>query len=203
MAPRAERLVLASASIARAALLRAAGIAVAIDPADIDEEPRKRAAREAGASALGAARALAVEKACVVSRRRPTALVVGADQILAVGEDEWFDKPNDLTAARAQLLALRGRTHRLATVACVAQGGEPLWQATSEPELTMRAFSDAFLDAYLAAEGQSLCGSVGAYRLEARGVQLFARISGDHFAVLGLPLIELLCFLRERGVVPR
>jgi len=97
---------------------------------------------------------------------------------------------------------LRGRSHVLATALCVAQGGEPVWQAVSEPELTMRAFSDDFLDAYLANEGESLLASVGAYQLEGRGVQLFERIGGDHFAILGLPLIELLAFLRERGALP-
>lgn len=199
MAATVERLILASASPARAALLRAAGIDFTIEPADIDEARLKREMRQAGDSALDCALALAMEKAGVISGRSRAALVVGADQILAAGA-EWFDKPRDLAEARAQLCALRGRAHRLATAVCVAQHGMPLWHATSEPELTMRAFSDAFLEAYLAAEGEAVCGSVGAYRLEGRGVQLFARISGDHFAVLGLPLIELLGFLRERGV---
>ena len=115
---------------------------------------------------------------------------------------EWFDKPRDLGEAREQLLGLRGRTHVLATAVCVAQEGVPVWRATSAPELTMRHFSEEFLDDYLAAEGEALLGSVGAYRLEGRGVQLFSRIGGDYFAILGLPLIELLGFLRERGLLP-
>jgi septum formation protein len=197
----AERVVLASASTARAALLRAAGVAFSVEPAAIGEAELKRQARHAGDSAMACAIALATEKACTVSRRERDALVIGADQILAAGS-EWFDKPRDLAEARVQLLSLRGRTHQLATALCVAQAGNPLWRTTSEPELTMRRFSNGFLDAYIAAEGESLLGSVGAYRLEGRGVQLFSRVSGDHFAVLGLPLIELARFLRERGVLP-
>jgi septum formation protein len=144
---------------------------------------------------------LATEKACAVSRRDPEALVIGADQLLACGT-EWLDKPRDLGEARHQLLGLRGRTHVLATAVCAAREGVPIWHATSAPELTMRHFTEEFLDAYLAAEGEALLSSVGAYRLEGRGVQLFSRISGDYFAILGLPLIELLGFLRERGLLP-
>jgi septum formation protein len=200
MAPPPERLVLASASAARAALLRAAGIEIAIVPAAIDEAAIKREARRNGESALGAAVILATGKACAVSRRAPDSLVIGADQLLA-RDAEWLDKPRDLAEARAQLLGLRGRTHILATAVCAAQAGIPIWRATSVPELTMRRFSEAFLDAYLAAEGDALLGSVGAYRLEGSGVQLFSRIAGDYFAILGLPLVELLGYLRQRGLV--
>ncbi|HTT79581.1 MAG TPA: Maf family protein [Stellaceae bacterium] len=196
-----ERLILASASAARADMLRAAAIDFTVHPAGIDEGSVKSAARAAGKAAIDAARALAAAKACAVSRRFAAAYVIGADQILVAG-DEWFDKPYDLDGARAQFLALRGGTHRLASAVCVARDGRSLWQATSEPQLTMRRFSDEFLDSYLAAEGESLLGAVGAYRVEGRGVQLFARISGDHFAVLGMPLLELLGFLRDCGVVP-
>jgi septum formation protein len=195
-----ERLILASGSAARAKMLRAAAIDFVVHPAGVDENAVKSAARAAGKAAIDAALALAEAKACAVSLGFCSAYVIGADQILFSGPD-WFDKPSDLAAARAQLAALRGRTHGLATAVCVAREGKPLWRAASEPQLTMRRFSDEFLDAYVAAEGESLLGSVGAYRLEGRGVQLFARINGDHFAVLGLPLIELLDFLRDRGVV--
>src|SRR5579884_2977725 len=175
-----EPIVLASASAARAALLRAAGIRFAVDSADIDESRLKREARALGDSPLACASALAAAKACAVSQRHPRAFVIGADQLLAAGS-EWFDKPADLGEARTQLQALRGRTHVLATAVCVACGGAPVWQATSMPELTMRPFSPAFLDHYIAEEGAALLGSVGAYRLEGRGVQLFSRINGDHF----------------------
>ena len=195
------RIVLASASTARASLLRAAGVEFTIEPAAIDEAAIKREARRGGESAIGAAVILAAEKARAVSQRNPDSLVIGADQLLASGT-EWLDKPRDLGEAREQLLGLRGRTHILATAVCVAQEGVPVWRATSTPELTMRHFSEEFLDEYLAAEGEALLGSVGAYRLEGRGVQLFSRIRGDYFAILGLPLIELLGFLRERRLLP-
>jgi septum formation protein len=200
MTAEAERLILASASTARAKLLRAAGVTFAIEPAAIDEDALKQEARREDGSAIECASTLASAKACAVSHRAPGALVIGADQLLTCG-NEWFDKPRDLAEARTHLLTLRGRSHVLATAACIAQGGEAVWQAASEPELTMRAFSDDFLDAYLASEGESLLASVGAYRLEGPGVQLFERIGGDHFAILGLPLIELLAFLRERGAL--
>ena len=195
------RIVLASASTARASLLRAAGIDFTIEPAAIDEAAIKREARRGGESAIGAAVILAVEKARAVSQRNPDSLVIGSDQLLASGT-AWLDKPRDLGEAREQLLGLRGRTHVLATAVCVAQNGVPVWRATSTPELTMRRFSEKFLDEYLAAEGEALLGSVGAYRLESRGVQLFSRIRGDYFAILGLPLLELLGFLRERRLLP-
>jgi septum formation protein len=197
-----ERLILASASSARAALLHAAGVRFEIEPAEIDEARIKRLARVTGDTAIACALALAIEKARTVSARNPGALVIGADQILIAGE-EWFDKPADRNGVRAQLRTLRGRAHVLATAACAIADSSVLWQATSEPELTIRQFSDAFLEEYLAAEGESLFGSVGAYRLEGRGVQLFSGIAGDYFAVLGLPLLELLDFLRTCEVVPR
>jgi len=181
-------------------LLRAAGVAFAVEPAAIDEEAIKRAARAGGAAAIDCALALAEAKAQHVGARHPEALVIGADQILVAGA-EWFDKPRDLAAVHAQLRALRGREHRLATAVCVVAGGVRRWQATSIPRLTMRRFSDRFLDAYLAAEGEAAARSVGAYRLEGRGAGLFSRVCGDHFAVQGLPLIELLGFLRHSGVL--
>jgi nucleoside triphosphate pyrophosphatase len=200
MAATAERVILASASTARARMLEAAGVAFTIEPAAIDEARIKAAAREAGQTAIACAVALAAEKARAVSQHHPEALVIGADQMLVTGP-EWVDKPRDLGEARAQLQALRGRTHVLATAVCVMRGGECLWQATSQPELTMRRFTEAFLDRYIAEEGEALTGSVGAYRLEGLGAQFFARISGDYFAVLGMPLLELLDFLRDRGAL--
>jgi|SRR5579862_2177771 len=197
----AETLILASASPARAAMLGNAGISFVVEPAAIDESRLKRAAIEAGNSASICALTLAREKARDVSRRHPAAVVIGADQILET-DGVWFDKPRDLAEARQQLQALRSRAHRLVTAACAVRGDEMLWHMVSIPELEMRGFSDNFLAAYIAAEGEALLGSVGAYRLEGQGVQLFSRISGDHFAVLGLPLIELLDFLRKCGAIP-
>jgi len=195
-----EPIVLASASPTRARLLEAAGVQFAIEPANIDESRVKLAAREAGQPPMTCALALAALKAVNVSQRHPEALVIGADQLLAAG-DEWFDKPESLADARSQLQRLRGRTHVLATAVCVMRNGDRLWHATSTPELTMRPFSDAFLDGYINAEGDAVLGSVGGYRLEGRGAQLFKRMTGDHFAVLGLPLFELLDFLRSRGAL--
>jgi septum formation protein len=190
------QLILASASPVRARILSAAGVEFRIEPAEIDEAEFKYAGRASQSAAQDCALILAEAKAQRVSRRNPESLVVGADQILEC-DGKWFDKPTDITAARIQLQALCGRPHLLATAACVVRGGERVWRHVSSPRLTMRNFSDAFLDAYLAAEGEAVLGSVGAYRLEAKGVQLFEHISGDHFAILGLPLIELLKFLRE------
>jgi septum formation protein len=196
MAPTGEQLILASASAARAALLNAAGLPVAIEPANIDEAVVKQAGHNA---AVCAAR-LAEMKARHVAKQHPQALVIGADQIL-VCDEAWFDKPGDIAAARNQLLALRGRTHELVTAVCVVRGTERIWHAVSRPRLTMREFSDAFLERYLAAEATAVLGSVGAYRLEGLGVQLFSAIEGDHFAILGLPLLALLHFLRDRGAL--
>ena len=181
-------------------MLRAAGIDFIAEPADIDEAVIKNEYRAAGRDALACAAALAEAKARTVAARHPADIVVGADQILVEG-GEWFDKPGDLAEAANQLRRLAGRTHTLATAACAMRGKECLWQATATPKLTMRSFGKTFLTKYIAAEGDTLLGSVGAYRIEGRGVQLFARIYGDHFAILGLPLIELLAFLRGRGVV--
>lgn len=193
------RVILASASTARAALLRNAGIDFAVEPADIDETVIKDTHRAAGRDAAACALALAEAKAETVSARRAEALVIGADQIL-VAAGEWFDKPRDLAEAAEHLRRLRGREHLLVTTCCVYRAAARLWQAIAMPKLTMHRFGEAFLARYIAAEGDAALGSVGAYRLEGRGVQLFARIEGDYFAVLGLPLLELLEFLRGQGV---
>src|SRR3954453_16713099 len=160
-----EPIILASASTARARLLEAAGIAFSIHPANIDETRIKSAARETGQTATACAAMLAAEKARHVSLRHPEALAIGADQILVAG-DEWFDKPKSLTEARAQLQSLRGRTHVLATAASIVHDAKEIWCATSGPEMTMRPLSEAFIDHYIATEGDALLGSVGAYQLE-------------------------------------
>jgi len=181
-------------------LLRNAGVTFAIEPSTVDEAAIKSEYRAAGHDALACALALAEAKAHQVAARHREALVIGADQILVAG-DEWFDKPADLTEAATQLRRLRGRDHILVTAACLYRDKARLWQAIATPKLTMRRFGEAFLASYIAAEGNTVLGSVGAYRLEGRGVQLFARVEGDHFAILGLPLLELLEFLRGRGLV--
>lgn len=192
--------ILASASSARRALLDAAGISFSAQPARIDEQAVKQSARADCASAADAALALAELKAARIAQRTPEALVIGADQIL-VCDQAWFDKPPDLVAARSQLRSLRGKTHVLATAVACHRGGRRVWQHVAQPRLTMRAFSDEFLDAYLAAEGDSVLSSVGAYRLESLGVHLFDRIEGNHSDILGLPLLPLLGFLRQHGVL--
>jgi septum formation protein len=194
------RLILASASLSRQALLQAAGLRFDSIPANVDEAKVKQAAQAEGRSATDTALALADLKATQVSAQNPRALVIGADQIL-VCNARWFDKPSDQAAARAQLQDLRGASHTLATAEVCCQGGARVWHHVAEPRLAMRRFSDAFLDTYLAAEGDAVTSTVGAYRLEARGVHLFERVDGDHSAILGLPLLPLLGFLRQHGVL--
>ena len=186
------RLVLASGSAARAALLRDAGVAFEVRASRVDEA----AAKAAGMDAAGLARM----KAAAVEA--PGAMVVGADQMLSC-EGRWFDKPPDLAGARETLCALRGRPHELVTAVVCMQDGVETWRHVARPQMVMRAFSDAFLEAYLAVEGDAVLQSVGAYRLEGMGVQLFDRIDGEHSAVLGLPLLPLLGFLRQAGVLMR
>jgi septum formation protein len=194
----APALVLASASAARRALLEGAGVTFATRPASLDEAHIKRVSRAAGANASDAALSLAFAKAAALGDIN--ALVIGADQIL-VCDGAWFDKPADLAQARAHLLALRGRSHVLHTAIVCTRAGQLAWSHISHPTLTMRHFSDAFLDAYLAAEAGKLLASVGAYRLEGRGINLFQAIEGDQSAILGLPLLPLLGFLRDCGIM--
>jgi septum formation protein len=188
-------IVLASASAVRARLLRDAGVAFTAVSPGVDEDGVKAELLAAGpraiATRLAAAKALAVSAA-------PGDLVIGADQTLEL-DGALVDKAASLSEARARLEALRGRVHTLHAAVALARGGTILWRGLASPVLTMRDVSDAFLDAYLAAEGEGLLGSVGCYRLEGRGVQLFAAIDGDYFAVLGLPLLPLLTALRDAG----
>ena len=193
-------IVLASASVSRARLLTEAGIPFAKHPSGVNEGPIKESCRSAGATALEAATTLAEHKAVDVSHKHRDALVIGADQILEL-DGTWFDKPKDRTHARQHLLNLRGRTHALATAVAVAHQGSCIWQGHETPRLTMRPFSDVFLDRYLETCGDTILTSVGAYRLEGAGVHLFDRIEGDFFTILGLPLISLTAFLREHGAL--
>ncbi|KAA0685146.1 Maf family protein [Azospirillum brasilense] len=192
--------VLASGSRTRAEMLERAGVRVALAPAAVDEEEIKLAARAEGAPVEDVAEALAELKAQRVTRKHPGALVIGADQMLEC-EGRWFDKPADRDAARVQLQELRGKTHRLVSCAVVIRDGERLWHHVDRARLTMRPFSDAFLESYLNAAGDDVLGSVGAYHLEGLGAQLFHRVDGDFFTILGLPLLPLLGFLRVHGVI--
>jgi len=195
-----EPLILASASPIRKKLLAAAGLKVRVEPAQVDEQAIKRIFRADRQAAADCALALAEAKARQVAENHRHALVVGADQILVCGEI-WLNKPADLADARAQLQALRGRTHELITAVCVVREVARIWHTLGSAKLAMRHFSDAFLDSYLSAEQAAALGSVGGYRFEERGIQLFSDIQGDYFAILGLPLLELLSFLRTCGAL--
>lgn len=192
-------LILASSSPARAAMLRAAGVRFEVLPARVDEETVKAALDAEGAPPRDVADALAAMKAARGSARAPGALTLGADQTLDC-EGRRFDKPADREAARAQLLALRGRPHVLHSAAAVALDGAVIWRHVGRARMTMRPFGEAFLDDYLAAEGDA--APSGLYRVEGRGAQLFAQIEGDPFTILGLPLLALMGFLRARGILP-
>ena len=192
----AQPLVLASRSASRRAMLTAAGLLIEISLPDLDER-----AVEAAAGPLEPAKVamlLAREKAKAIARERPGRLVIGADQTLALGLRR-FDKPRDVEAARAQLGALAGNTHQLHSAVAVVRDEEVLLDTVDTASLTMRPLSGAFLDAYLDAAGPAVLESVGAYQLEKLGIHLFARIEGDHFTILGMPLLPLIAFLRKAG----
>jgi septum formation protein len=189
-------LVLASGSSSRARMLTAAGVAFLQDPADIDEAALMRPGEEPGAVAAK----LADAKALAVSARHPGALVLGGDSVLAFGA-ELIGKSPDAAAAKVLLTRLSGRAHRIVSAAALARNGQIVWSQLGEGQLTMRPLSSAFLDAYLAAEAPAVLASVGCYHLEGRGAQLFARIEGDYFSILGLPLLQVLAALREQGVL--
>ncbi len=199
---KAPSLVLASGSRSRRQMLDAAGVTFDIAPADVDERTIRETlqADNSGIEPADVAEVLARAKAETVSRQRPDALVIGADQILALDE-EIFEKPADLAGARRHLQKLRGRTHQLHSAVVLAKGGEVIWAQVDTASLTMVAVSADFLETYLARAGTVVCDSVGAYQLEGLGVQLFERIEGDYFTILGLPLLPLLAELRTRKVI--
>ena len=188
--------VLASGSTIRREMLERAGLSVTAVRAVLGEAALKAVLRRDHADTATAAAALATEKARMVARDHPAAIVIGADQILDL-DGEWLDKPPDIIAAARQLRQLSGRRHRLVSAVAVI-GGEAPWQAVDTAELTMRPLGDAFIDWYLDAAGPAILGSVGAYQVEGLGVQLFERIDGDFFTILGLPLLPLLAHLRGR-----
>jgi septum formation protein len=194
-------LILASSSKTRARLLEAAGLAFIVEPPGLDESVMRQAV--SGAQSLAphdVAEVLARAKAEAVSDFAPKAYVIGADQVLAFG-DLIISKPETMEAARRHLLDLSGKTHTLHTAVAVATNGETIWAETTMATLTMRKLSPEFIGRYLAAAGEEVLSSVGAYQIESLGVELFDKIDGDYFSILGLPLVPLLDTLRGEGVI--
>lgn len=191
-------IVLASASAARRAILEQAGVAFAVDPADVDEAALKTPEARRDPAALSVI--LAQAKALDVSRRRPHDWVIGSDQILAF-DGGLVSKARSMDEARERLTQMRGRQHVLWSGVALARGGQVVWSTREPATMTMRAVSDAFLDDYLAAEGEGLLASVGCYRIEGRGAQLFARVDGDQSTIMGMPLWPLLEALRAHGAI--
>jgi len=192
-------LILASGSPARQALLRAAGVEFTIQPANIDEMEATRKLLPEGAS--GVALGLAEQKALAVSRLFPGDLVLGGDTVLALGA-ELIGKSPDLASLRLELLKLSGKSHQLISAAALAQGGKIVWHHVEQARMSMRVLSEAFIDAYLAREGEAVLGSVGGYHFEGLGAQLFDSVQGDYFSILGLPLLPVLKELRAQEWLP-
>ncbi len=196
------RLILASQSASRRALLAAAGVPHEAMAAGVDEDALKAGLKADGHDGRALADALAEFKATKLSLRNPGALVLGCDSTVQAEDSSLIDKAESREQAAAQLRMLRGATHRLHSAAVICQAGSPVWRHVDRAKLTMRDFSDDFLEAYLDAEWPAIGGCVGGYRLEGPGVQLFSKIEGSHFTILGLPLLPLLDYCRIRGVMP-
>ncbi|WGU40222.1 MULTISPECIES: nucleoside triphosphate pyrophosphatase [unclassified Phenylobacterium] len=194
-----EQIILASKSAARRAVLTGAGVPFEVAVAGVDEDAVKTAMLAQGATPRDVADALAEIKAVKISAGRP-GFVIGSDQTLEF-EGQLYDKAETLEAAAERLKTMRGKPHKLHSAVVVAKDGAPIWREIVSATLTMRDFSDNFLDAYLALEGEEMLGSVGCYRLEGPGAQLFSKIEGDYFAILGLPLMGLLDLFRRHGVL--
>jgi septum formation protein len=196
-----QELILASGSSSRRSMLTAAGIDfTAITPEVDEDEVRAKMPSKAAAQGRAVAEHLAERKALAVSARHAGALVLGCDQVL-VCEGKLFNKATDEAQANATLQALRGRAHELISAAVLAREQDVIWRCTDVARLEMRDFSDAFLETYLRAELPDILGSVGCYRIEGRGAQLFERVEGDQFCIRGLPLLAVLAALREAGAL--
>lgn len=194
-------LLLASNSASRKAMLAAAGVPFTAEASGADEDTMKAALAARGTSPRDTADALAELKAVKVSLRRPDRLVLGSDSIVALADGTLLDKPETREQARAHLQAMAGGTHRIISAAVIAEGGRPVWRHVGIAKLHVRPLSDTFLDAYLDAEWPAIAGCVGCFRIEGPGVQLFRRIEGDYFTILGMPLLAVLDYLRTRGMM--
>lgn len=195
-----EKLILASGSPFRLAMLKNAGLDVEAVPAKVDERALEAPLKDSGASPEDVAAILAEAKATEVSERLPGALVLGCDQTLSLG-DEVFHKPADMEGARRHLLALSGKTHQLNSAAVLVRDGAVLWRHVGIANLTMRKLDPAFIGRHLARVGAKALSSIGAYQIEGEGIQLFEKVEGDHFTIVGLPLLPLLTELRSLGAI--
>jgi len=193
-------LILASSSATRAQILRAAGLTLSTQSPRIDEETMRRALESEGAHPRDIADALAEMKARKIADRNPDALVLGCDQVLEFDRRAW-GKAETMAVARGQLLSLRGQPHHLLSALVLYDDGKPVWRHIGKATLTMREFSDAWLDDYLVRNWESIRHSVGGYKLEEEGIRLFTAIEGDYFTILGLPLLPLLAYLGTRGFI--
>jgi septum formation protein len=193
-------LVLASASVTRRAMLERAGLIVTVDAPNLDERVIKDGCRARGLTAGEAATKLAIAKAAQVAPRHPGHIVLGADQMLECG-GEWFDKPADRPAAARQIGKLSGRTHTLFSAVAVVRDDAVIWRGLESAELSVRVLSAKFIESYLDRIGEAAQSSVGGYQVEGLGIQLFDAIRGEHSTILGMPLIPLMGFLRDEGVI--
>ncbi|KMK65409.1 MAF protein [Puniceibacterium sp. IMCC21224] len=196
-----QEIILASGSQIRAQMLSSAQVPFRIERPRIDEDAVRDALVAENASPRDIADALAELKADKISRKLPGSLVIGCDQVLAI-DGEVMAKPRDPAEARAQICRLQGQRHNLLSAVVLIEDGQPIWRHVGQARLHMRGLSDAYVDAYLARNWDSIRHSVGGYKLEEEGVRLFSRIEGDHFTILGLPLIELLNYLVLKGTLP-
>jgi len=195
-----QKLVLASGSPFRRDMLKNAGLSFEVVRPEVDERAVEAAVADSGVTPADLALILAEAKAVEVSERHPDALVIGCDQTMAL-EDRIFHKPADMEGARRHLLALSGKTHVLNSAVVLARGGEVTWRHVDKALLTMRLLDPAFIGRHLASVGEKALSSVGAYQIEGEGIQLFERVEGDHFTIVGLPLLPLLAELRKTGEI--